>query len=75
MNETTMADITAALRTDAEAAGLKRFVIRDELGHPVEAYMARDVDHAIELFCYPALRKEAYFGPGSGWTCAQENAP
>lgn len=49
---------------------LKRFVIRDELGVAIEAYAARDRDHAIEQFCWPALMWPPY--ESSGWTCAEE---
>lgn len=45
----------------------RKWIVRDELGRPVARVGGVDRDAAIRAFCYPALRAEAYFGPGSAW--------
>jgi len=56
--------------TDASPA----WVIRDETGARIARCKAESREAAIEAFCFPALRPEAYFGPDGGWTCVEEEA-
>lgn len=53
----------------------KQWVVRDELGEIQCAIYATTQDEAIDIFCRPALRREAYFGPRDGifggWTCEE----
>jgi hypothetical protein len=50
---------------------LHRWVISDECGNPVASCRAATREKAIEAFCYPALRADAYFSTEGGWTCDQ----
>ncbi len=59
------------------------WLIRDETGAAIRVIWAADRDAAIAVFCAPALRPDAYFGPRQlastrpdgppiwvgGWTC------
>jgi hypothetical protein len=50
----------------------KHWIVRDETGALFCLIAAASRDKAINAFCYPALRKEAYFGPdGDGWACEE----
>lgn len=46
----------------------RRYDIRDDEDRIVASVYARNRDEAIDIFCLPALRREAYFVHG-GWTC------
>ena len=58
-----------------ETTKRRQWVVRDELGETVCAIYAVSRDEAIDIFCHPALRREAYFSPRNGdlggWTCEE----
>jgi hypothetical protein len=52
---------------------VRRFIVCDQNGGTFEIVYAKTRDEAIDTFCRPLLRKEAFFGPDAiwQWTCEE----
>jgi len=64
--------MTEATPPPAASAPMRKFVVCDQDGEIIEIIYADTRDEAIDTFCRPALRKEAYFGPDGEWSWEEE---